>query len=190
MGRGLWSAGACAASRGRRWYGAMSVLWLVRHGQASVGSADYDRLSPLGHEQSRLLGHQFADWGLAFDEVFVGPRRRHRETWDAVAAAYRARGLDVPEPLTLDALDEFPASEVFESLLPRLRESDPEVRALAEGDAEPGSMERLFQVVCRAWARAHVQDPTIETWSAFRERVSAAFAEMTDGMRRGRTIAA
>ena len=29
----------------------MGILYLVRHGQASFGEADYDRLSPLGHRQ-------------------------------------------------------------------------------------------------------------------------------------------
>ena len=37
----------------------MSVLLLVRHGQASWGSADYDVLSDRGHEQSRLLGRHW-----------------------------------------------------------------------------------------------------------------------------------
>ena len=31
-------------------------LYLVRHGQASFGAADYDKLSALGERQSALLG--------------------------------------------------------------------------------------------------------------------------------------
>ena len=34
----------------------MGVLLLVRHGQASFGTADYDVLSETGWEQGRLLG--------------------------------------------------------------------------------------------------------------------------------------
>ncbi len=34
----------------------MGTLYLVRHGQASFGSDDYDRLSPLGQRQSQRLG--------------------------------------------------------------------------------------------------------------------------------------
>ena len=41
----------------------MSVLLLVRHGQASWGAADYDVLSDLGHEQSRLLAKVFKEAG-------------------------------------------------------------------------------------------------------------------------------
>ena len=32
----------------------MGVLLLVRHGQASLGAADYDQLSELGHRQAQL----------------------------------------------------------------------------------------------------------------------------------------
>ena len=47
----------------------MSVLLLVRHGQASWGSADYDVLSDLGHEQSRLLGKHLAVGRVGYGEI-------------------------------------------------------------------------------------------------------------------------
>ena len=48
----------------------MANLFLVRHGQASFGADDYDRLSPTGHEQSRLLGEYLAWflWRRTFSE--------------------------------------------------------------------------------------------------------------------------
>jgi len=33
----------------------MSDLYLIRHGQASFGKDNYDRLSPLGIRQARIL---------------------------------------------------------------------------------------------------------------------------------------
>lgn len=69
----------------------MSLLFLVRHGQASFHGDDYDQLSARGMEQSRQLGLHWAELNLIFDHVYVGPRRRHRQTLDAVAAVYRTR---------------------------------------------------------------------------------------------------
>ena len=46
----------------------MSRLFLVRHGQASFLSDDYDRLSPLGLEQSRRLGQHWLQAGIEIDE--------------------------------------------------------------------------------------------------------------------------
>ena len=39
----------------------MAELYLVRHAQASFGTDDYDRLSQLGHRQSRWLGEYLAE---------------------------------------------------------------------------------------------------------------------------------
>ena len=54
----------------------MSVLLLVRHGQASFGAADYDRLSALGERQSRLVGEALAARGVRPDLVVRGSLRR------------------------------------------------------------------------------------------------------------------
>jgi phosphohistidine phosphatase SixA len=64
----------------------VAELFLVRHAQASFGTDDYDRLSDLGHQQSRWLGDYFAQRGLVFDRVVTGTLRRHRETLSGLAA--------------------------------------------------------------------------------------------------------
>jgi broad specificity phosphatase PhoE len=67
----------------------MGTLYLVRHGQASFGEDDYDRLSPLGHQQARRLGEylreRFAREGVQIETVLMGSLRRHRETWEGMA---------------------------------------------------------------------------------------------------------
>ena len=62
----------------------MSVLVLVRHGQASFSADDYDRLSPAGEAQARRLGDYWTRQAEVFDEVYVGPRRRQQQTADLV----------------------------------------------------------------------------------------------------------
>ena len=66
----------------------MGILYLVRHGQASFGSADYDRLSPLGQRQCEALGAWFARRGIVFDAVLTGTLQRHRESLAALQAGY------------------------------------------------------------------------------------------------------
>ena len=61
----------------------MGQLLLVRHGQASWDSDDYDVLSATGWEQSRLLGRALAGRGISPDLVVMGGMRRHRETAEA-----------------------------------------------------------------------------------------------------------
>jgi broad specificity phosphatase PhoE len=53
----------------------MAELYLVRHGQASFGTDNYDELSPTGYTQSRWLGEHFAQSALEFDRVVIGKTR-------------------------------------------------------------------------------------------------------------------
>lgn len=63
----------------------MGNLYLVRHGQASFGEQDYDRLSELGHKQSVRLGQYWRERGMTFDAVITGTLRRHAQTWAGIA---------------------------------------------------------------------------------------------------------
>lgn len=62
----------------------MGTLFLVRHGQASFGAADYDQLSVLGRQQSVRLGEYFALKGIAFDFAISGTLRRHVQTYAGI----------------------------------------------------------------------------------------------------------
>jgi broad specificity phosphatase PhoE len=90
----------------------MSSLFLLRHGQGSFGTADYDLLTELGELQAIETGLHFARADTAFDEVQIGPRRRHSAT--ATAALRQMR--DAPTPITMARLDEFAdASDVLQA---------------------------------------------------------------------------
>ena len=58
----------------------MASLYLIRHGQASFGSANYDQLSPLGQRQADVSGRFFADTELHFAQAVSGDLSRQRET--------------------------------------------------------------------------------------------------------------
>ena len=58
----------------------MSEITFVRHGQASFGEEDYDKLSEMGHKQAYLLGRKLSELGLRFDEIICGAMVRHQET--------------------------------------------------------------------------------------------------------------
>ncbi|MGY0196962.1 histidine phosphatase family protein [Leptothrix sp. BB-4] len=74
----------------------MGRLHLVRHGQASFGSDDYDRLSPLGWQQCRRLGAWWRARGLRFDAVLCGPLRRQRESLAAITEGLGLTPADLP----------------------------------------------------------------------------------------------
>lgn len=92
----------------------MGNLYLVRHGQASFGAADYDNLSELGHRQSVRLGRYFADRKLQFDAVLTGTLKRHAQTWTGIA---EGAGLDL-QPLLWPGLNEFDSAAVIAAIHP------------------------------------------------------------------------
>ncbi len=81
----------------------MGTLYLVRHGQASFGAADYDQLSPLGTRQCHALGEYLQARGLAFDAVLRGSLRRHVQSLAAIAAGHG----DLPEAAEWPGLNEY-----------------------------------------------------------------------------------
>ena len=64
----------------------MGILLLVRHGQASLGTANYDQLSGLGRRQARATGRRLAGADLAIDRVVCGTLARQRDTAEAALA--------------------------------------------------------------------------------------------------------
>ena len=75
----------------------MGAVHLVRHGQASFGTGDYDRLSETGHLQARLAGEDMAARGLRPDALIHGGLRRQRETAEGILAGLREHaGWDCP----------------------------------------------------------------------------------------------
>ena len=62
----------------------------MRHGQASFGSADYDRLSELGRRQCVRLGEYLRVSGVAFEAALTGTLRRHGESLAGIVAGLQA----------------------------------------------------------------------------------------------------
>ena len=90
----------------------MTTLHLVRHGQASAGTDDYDRLSARGREQARLLGRWWRRRGVVFDAAYSGTLLRQRDT---ARLALGEAGLDptLGEHEGLNEYDDDAVSAVF-----------------------------------------------------------------------------
>src|SRR5262249_18077966 len=110
----------------------MSVLVLVRHGQASFLQSDYDRLSGLGEQQSRMLGSFWAEHSIRCNNDLPGPRVGQLRTAELTAEAYASNGPELPAGRVVDELDEYDSGGVVGVLLPRLIEADRRVAVLAQ----------------------------------------------------------
>jgi broad specificity phosphatase PhoE len=174
----------------------MGILYLVRHAQASFLQQNYDKLSPLGEAQARLLGEYWAKRKIVFDRVCVGPRERQKDTVSLVNNAYRRAGLAFPEPLLLPDFDEYQGEEVLKRGLPVLLETNQAVRDFhaafqsSTSDAElRANFQRLYEAVVGDWVRAALVLPGVETWQDFGVRVNSGLVKFLSNGGRGERVA-
>ena len=93
----------------------MGTLYLVRHGQASFGADDYDRLSDLGRRQSVRLGEYFAERDIHFDGLIAGTLRRHKQTLEGILQGMNRAG----EHLAWEGLNEYDSAAVIATVHPQ-----------------------------------------------------------------------
>ncbi len=161
----------------------MGTLTLVRHGQASYGAADYDRLSERGVEQARALGRSWAEARFAPTAVYSGPMKRQRDTARVACEAAAAAGHALPEPIIVDELAEYPAFELLARFLPKFTKEHPELAQIADGTATTAELSALldrgFWLVIDAWCNDRLDCGDIESFGGFVGRVHAGIRRMT-----------
>jgi broad specificity phosphatase PhoE len=92
----------------------MGTLYLVRHGQASFGAADYDQLSELGARQCHALGCWMRERGIAFEAVLRGTLRRQAQSLAAMAEGYGG----LPAELEWPGLNEYDSEALITAVHP------------------------------------------------------------------------
>ena len=153
----------------------MRLIYLVRHGQASFGKRDYDALSDLGHEQSRLLGRALAVREIVPDVVIRGELRRHRETAEGLLAGLTDVGVDKVVPVEVDAgWDEFDFQHVVEVHKPMYRSRAVMLADLARSRAPRQKFQEIFEDATARWTGGGSDDDYHESFPAFAARIEAA----------------
>ena len=145
----------------------MPVIAILRHGQASFGTDDYDRLSDLGRIQAQVAGQELARRGLRSPVLVSGSLLRQRDT-----AAIAGAQLDVELSVIDPRFDEFDAHQAVDAHLGRAGATD-------------GMSSREFQ--------SHLDDVMSvwmtqgdERWAAFVDAAMAALADVAADLPSGR----
>lgn len=160
-------------------------LVLVRHGQASLGTDDYDRLSPRGYRQAERVAARLAVRLPDRPVLWSGTLRRHRQTLAPMVAAHGE------EVVRSEDLNEFSTYALVRSALrhaERLELDVPPRHQLADPAAHLDVLLAWFPQVMAAWQGEGLDDPEVGTWSAFRERVLRPCAAWESSLRAGRSV--
>ncbi|MFT4009426.1 MAG: histidine phosphatase family protein [Nocardioidaceae bacterium] len=134
----------------------MGVILLVRHGQASFGTDDYDRLSEEGVEQSRILGDELRSRRIEPAVVVRGDMVRHRQT--AEGAGYGDADVDAD-------WNEFDHLKVLAAHTP------PDS---SEAPTERRAFQAWFEEGTKRWMSGDFDTEYEESYAAFTTRVADA----------------
>jgi broad specificity phosphatase PhoE len=146
----------------------VAELTVVRHGQASVGAANYDKLSELGWQQARWLGQWFAEQGLQFDRLVTGTLVRHQETLTGILEGMGLQTSLQPN-LRQTPVQEFAGlNEYDSSVMLKAR--------LGDFNEQDLSKDRRFyfrelREALYQWTEAQLQPPNYQSFQQFRAGV-------------------
>ncbi len=158
----------------------MSLIYIVRHGQASFAGPHYDNLSPLGLRQVRELGEDWLRRGLRWDLAVIGPKKRHRQTAEGVIGAYTSAGVPFPEPLVLPEFDEHQGASLVKKILSNDLEREHDhalMPSFIQTESRIQAYFRRFQELTRRWARRELEDEDFECWQSFIARVRSGLQQ-------------
>jgi len=174
----------------------VSKLYLIRHAQASFLSEDYDNLSEHGHIQSRAVGDYFVNKEIQFDQVYIGPLKRHRQTYDRVREAYQERNLHLPQAIEIEELREYEGMDVMQDLRDQLSVHYPKFRSWFDDmDRQPDHRTKMKMVVTylHMWATNTLRfdlPQGVQSFADFRRTAEVGLSKVMAGNENGKTIAA
>lgn len=149
----------------------MAEFYIVRHGQASFGAENYDKLSDLGHRQAKWLGEYFSRKDIKFDRVFRGDMVRHKETLDGIFSELS----DTPAEIIDLGFNEFDFQNIVDAYLSIYPEQT------LSADAKPALFYRLLKQSMLSWSQNNLPAEGLnETWGGFKTRVNNALKAVCD----------
>lgn len=146
----------------------MGQLLLVRHGQASWGSEDYDVLSETGWEQSRLLGNALAARGIVPWQSVTGGMRRHGETATGCLGEMGEVVMTTSDP----GWDEFDHVSMLAKLRPPFEGREPTRTEFQE----------WFEAATDRWTGGQYDSDYAESFTDFTARVDAALERLAESV--------
>lgn len=154
----------------------MTTIYLVRHGQASFGAESYDKLSPNGELQAKILG-QYCDKILKEEPyVIAGSMQRHQQTANfALAECFPEAKI-----VTDSAWNEFNHQQVFAQYDPRFNEPHLLKQEVAKESSPRAYLAKIFEGAIERWTGGEFHHEYDEAWPDFKNRVETALQNLCD----------
>ncbi len=168
----------------------MSTLFFIRHGQASFGKNNYDKLSLLGLKQSRILANYLNRIKIHFDAIYCGTMERQVKTAAEYSLCCAETDFPAPEIIYDKRLNEFDAEGVLKTLLPVLLFEQPAYRFDSNNLLKDrGAFQRIFEAIMTMWSSGNYEMNGVITWKEFIDGVNRVVDDIMAAHRGGVNIA-
>jgi broad specificity phosphatase PhoE len=162
----------------------MSTIYLIRHGQGSFGTDNYDQLSGIGREQVRMLGAHLAEAEERIDRIYSGSLNRQRESAELIAAQLRAA-----PPITVErAFDEYDSDAILRCFAASLNVQQLEDAGWPGLRVDRRRFQFFLERAARAWVDAQIEAGDMTPWTSFHGRIVAAMRDIMHTEGRSKTL--
>ena len=150
----------------------MSIIYLIRHGQASFSKQDYDQLSETGIKQSTILGEALKQRKSTPSYVLGGTMKRHHET-----SFHCIEALDLQMEYTENGhWNEYDHMELIAKHQPNFGNFD-QLAQYIKNQAHPSkALQQLLNNAIKDWMEDKHNYTT--KWSEFKNRVWLSLNEL------------
>jgi broad specificity phosphatase PhoE len=168
----------------------MGTLYLIRHGQASFGQADYDRLSEKGKTQGRMLANHLIDTHTRFDLSVTGTLTRHLETEEAFMAVLKERNIPLPESVRMANFNEYESEKVMAGYIPLMIAETPSFQdKVTRMFSSKGAFQEVFETIMRRWVKGEEHIPGLKSWREYQAGVTEGITTIMQAHGRGKKVA-
>jgi broad specificity phosphatase PhoE len=162
----------------------MPAVYLVRHGQASFGSSNYDVLSPVGHRQAELVATELRRRGVSPAVLVSGALQRQLDTALAsvpLLVAVATDATDTGSAATAGILTDPRWNEYDHmALLHSRRAATLWAMAGGAGRDRSRSVQKVLDGALLDWVSSGAQNAAGQTWPEFADGAMAALTELME----------
>lgn len=157
----------------------MAAIYLIRHGQASMGSEVYDKLSDTGITQAKIMAGALALKVPKPDIILAGTMVRHQETAEHCLAQFQAPNL-YQQVISDSGWNEYDHQAILGAYRPEFATSAGIRTYLVQHNLSPADFKIHYIAAINRWISQQYDDQYPETWLQFKQRVLNQFFNLAE----------
>ena len=154
----------------------MAAIYLIRHGQASFGSADYDQLSEKGSKQGVILGEAWRSRAVP-SKFYSGDLLRHGQTLKCFTEGYQG---EETSTIIHSGFNEFDHIDILTNYDAQWQNFSKMIKKTNKSNQPEKFFQNEFAKALVRWVTADKDHEYKESWPQFKKRCLRALQDVID----------